>query len=258
MALLLELCHRTGDHARAVTEGAWTRAPDFCFWLVPLVELTGLSMGIVGFGRIGRRVAGLARAFGMRVIASSPSRRDAPDWPDFAWRSIPELFAEADVISLHCPLTADNARFVNRELLARMKPSAFLLNTARGGLIDEVALAAALASKRLAGAAVDVLSTEPPAPDNPLVGAPQLHHHSPHCLGEPVLAPRSHGRQRTERGSVFGGASDQCRDGVGRCSVVRCSFPTPPPTDNEQRTTFCCVARVRRRRYGPRSSVRPH
>src|SRR5262245_11006556 len=169
LALLLELCHRVGDHARAVDAGDWTRAPDFSFWLAPPTELRGLTMGIVGFGRIGRRVAALGDAFGMRVIASSASRRDAPDYEGFAWRSIPELFAEADVISLHCPLTADNAQFVNRALLARVKPSALLLNTARGGLIDEAALAEALASGRLAGAGLDVLSSEPPRSGNPLL-----------------------------------------------------------------------------------------
>ena len=154
IALLLELCHRVGEHAAAVAAGEWARAADFSFWLAPPLELDGLTIGIVGFGRIGRRVAALARALGMRVLAHSPSRRRrrpgcAPD----AWRSIPELFAEADVISLHCPLTADNARFVDAALLARCKPSALLLNTARGGLIDEAALAAALAAGRLAGAA---------------------------------------------------------------------------------------------------------
>jgi glycerate dehydrogenase len=181
LALLLELCHRVGDHARAVAAGDWTRAPDFSFWLAPPIELRGLTMGIVGVGRIGRRVAALADAFGMRVIASSASRRDAPDYEGFAWRSIPELFAEADVISLHCPLTADNAQFVNRALLTRVKPSALLLNTARGGLIDEGALAEALASGRLAGAAVDVLSSEPPRPDNPLLTAPN-------CIITPHIA----------------------------------------------------------------------
>lgn len=189
MALLLELCHRAGDHARAVAEGAWTRAPDFCFWLAPPIELSGLTMGVVGFGRIGRRVAALAHAFGMRVIAASPTRRAAPAYDDFAWRSIPELFAEADVISLHCPLTADNAQFVDRDLLARVKPTAFLLNTARGGLIDEAALAEALASKRLAGAAVDVLSSEPPRRDNPLLGAPS-------CIITPHIAWAGLGSRR--------------------------------------------------------------
>jgi glycerate dehydrogenase len=171
LALLLELCHRTGDHARAVAAGAWTRAPDFCFWLAPPLELAGLTMGIVGFGRIGRRVAALVRALGMRVIAAGSGRGGEPHDEDVAWRSIPELFAEADVISLHCPLTADNAGFVDRALLARVKPTARLINTARGGLIDEAALAEALAAGRLAAAAVDVLSSEPPRPDNPLLSA---------------------------------------------------------------------------------------
>ena len=181
MALLLELCHRVGDHARAVSAGAWTRSPDFSFWLAPPRELGGSTIGIVGFGRIGRRVAALAHAFGMRVIAHSPSRRDPPSYPDFAWRTIDQLFAEADVISLHCPLTADNARFVNAALLARVKPDALLLNPARGGLIDETALADALRSGRLTGAAVDVLSSEPPRANNPLLSAPN-------CIITPHLA----------------------------------------------------------------------
>jgi glycerate dehydrogenase len=181
VALLLELCHRVGDHARAVAAGEWVAAPDFSFWLAPPIELGGRTIGIVGFGRIGRRVATLVDALGMRVIASSPHRRDPPPLPGFAWRSIPELFAEADVVSLHCPLTADNAQFVDRALLARVKPSALLLNTARGGLIDESALAEALAEGRLAGAAVDVLSSEPPRPDNPLLSAPR-------CIITPHMA----------------------------------------------------------------------
>ena len=170
LALLLELCHRVGDHARAVAAGAWSRSPDFSFWLAPPIELSGLTIGIVGFGRIGRRVAALAHACGMRVIAHATVPRDAPHYEGFAWRSILQLFAEADVVSLHCPLTADNVRFVDAPLLARMKPTALLLNTARGGLVDEAALAAALASGRLAGAAVDVLSSEPPHGDTALIG----------------------------------------------------------------------------------------
>ena len=170
LALLLELCHRVGDHARAVAAGAWSRSPEFSFWLAPPIELSGLTIGIVGFGRIGRRVAALAHACGMRVIAHATLPRDAPRYEGFAWRSILQLFAEADVVSLHCPLTADNVRFVDASLLARMKPTALLLNTARGGLVDEAALAAALASGRLAGAAVDVLSSEPPHGDTALIG----------------------------------------------------------------------------------------
>jgi glycerate dehydrogenase len=190
LALLLELCQRVGDHARAIGDGAWSNAPDFCFWLAPPIELSGLTIGIVGFGRIGQRVAALAHAFGMRVIASGTGRRAAPDYPGFAWRSIPELFAESDVISLHCPLTADNARFVDHALLALVKPTALLLNTARGGLLDEAAVAAALADGRLAGAAVDVLSTEPPHADNPLLAAPR-------CLVTPHLAWASLAARRT-------------------------------------------------------------
>ncbi|MGH7785591.1 MAG: D-2-hydroxyacid dehydrogenase [Candidatus Binatia bacterium] len=181
MALLLELCVRVGDHQRAVAAGEWTRAPDFCFWLTPPRELAGLTIGLVGFGRIGRRVGTLARAFDMRVLAHSRSRAGAPDWPGFAWRDIPALFAEADVVSLHCPLTTDNARFVDAPLLARMKPGAVLINTARGGLVDEADLAEALHAGRLAGYAADVLSSEPPAADNPLPAAP-------HCVITPHIA----------------------------------------------------------------------
>lgn len=181
MALLLELCHRTGEHAAAVASGDWVRSPDFSFWHASPRALDGLSMGLVGFGRIAQRVALLARAFGMRVIAASPSRRPGADAAPDAWRSIAELFAEADVISLHCPLTADNARFVDAALLARCRPSTLLINTARGGLIDEPALAAALNEDRLAGAGLDVLSTEPPAVDNPLLTAR-------HCIITPHIA----------------------------------------------------------------------
>jgi glycerate dehydrogenase len=172
LALLLELCHRVGDHSRAVREGAWSRAPDFSFWLTPPRTLEGQTMGIVGYGRIGRQVAQLARALGMRVLASSRLERPSGGEPPDGWRTIPDLFAEADVVSLHCPLTEDNAGFVNAALLARMRPGALLINAARGGLIDEPALAAALAEGRLAGAALDVLSREPPPLDHPLLQAP--------------------------------------------------------------------------------------
>ncbi|MBX3024159.1 D-2-hydroxyacid dehydrogenase [bacterium] len=181
LALLLELCHRVGDHARAVREGAWSQAPDFCFWLTPPRALAGQTLGIVGYGRIGRQVARLARALGMKVLASSRLERPAGGEPPDGWRTIPDLFAEADVISLHCPLTEDNAAFVNAALLARVRPGALLLNTARGGLIDEPALAAALAEGRLAGAALDVLSREPPPPDHPLLQAPN-------CVVTPHIA----------------------------------------------------------------------
>ncbi|MCC7350650.1 MAG: D-2-hydroxyacid dehydrogenase [Phycisphaerales bacterium] len=166
-ALLLELCHRVGAHDALVHEGAWTRSADFCFWRHPLIELSGRTMGIVGFGRIGRRVGQIAEAFGMKVLAGSAS--GSPVRADRV--SLERLFAESDVVSLHCPQTPANAGFVNRELLKVMKPSALLINTARGGLIHEQDLAEALNANRLGGAAVDVVSAEPMRADNPLLGA---------------------------------------------------------------------------------------
>jgi glycerate dehydrogenase len=167
-ALLLELCHRVAAHSAAVHAGEWTASPDFCFWKAPPIELAGLTMGIIGLGRIGGRVAALARAFGMRVIAAGDANRPT-DTLERA--SVSEVFARGDVISLHCPLTVKTAGFVTRELLRRMKPTAFFINTARGGLVDEAALAAALDAGEIAGAAVDVVSVEPMRPDNPLLGA---------------------------------------------------------------------------------------
>jgi glycerate dehydrogenase len=172
-ALVLELAHQVGAHDAAVKAGQWSRSADFCFWKSPPVELAGLTMGIVGFGRIGRRVGELAHAFAMKVLAHGPSRREAPVYEPFEWSEVPRLFERSDIVTLHCPLTADNAKFVSHDLLARMKPNAFLINTARGGLVDEAALADALAAGRIAGAAVDVVSAEPIAADNPLLGAPR-------------------------------------------------------------------------------------
>ena len=189
IALLLELCQRVGDHARAVAAGEWTRAPDFSFWLTPPRELSGLTLGIVGLGRIGRRVAAVAQALGMRVIAAA--RSDAVAGGDsIERRTLSAMFAEADVVSLHCPLTAETARMVNGALLAGMKPTALLINTARGGLIDERALADALTNGRLAGAALDVLSSEPPRADNPLLRAPN-------CIITPHIAWASLAARRT-------------------------------------------------------------
>lgn len=214
LALLLELCHRTGDHARAVAAGDWSRAPDFCFWLTPPRSLVGQTLGLVGFGRIARRVAALGRALGMRVIAHSPSRRAAESAPD-AWVTIPELFAAADVISLHCPLTADNAGFVDATLLARLRPGALLINTARGGLLDEAAVAAALHAGRLAGAALDVLSREPPPPDHPLLDAPNCVI-TPHIAWASLAARRRLMAHTVENVAAFlGGQPINVVNGVG-------------------------------------------
>jgi glycerate dehydrogenase len=170
-ALLLELCHHVGRHDAAVKAGQWTGCQDFCFWDPAPIELAGLTIGIIGFGRIGQRVGTLAHALGMSVVAAVGTRRSTPAYQPFAWLETNDLFATADVVTLHCPLTPDNERFVNQALLARMKPSAFLLNTARGPLVDERALADALNGNRLAGAAVDVASFEPIQADNPLLAA---------------------------------------------------------------------------------------
>lgn len=168
MALILELAHRTGHHAETVRAGRWSQSPDFCYWDHPLIELDGLTLGIVGYGRIGEAVAQVARAFGMKIIAQSrtPKKVDGVTFVE-----LDTLFREADIISLHCPLTPENKGLVNAARLALMKPTAFLINTARGPLVDEPALADALNSGRIAGAALDVLSVEPPPAGHPLFTA---------------------------------------------------------------------------------------
>ena len=173
IALLLELCHRTGLHDVSVHAGEWQRSPDFCYWKSPLLELSGKTLGIVGYGAIGRRVAEVARALGMQVYAAvlAKSGSSKPDPNGVPRLSLDELFRMADVISLHCPLTPETKQLVSEARLALVKPSCLLLNTARGGLIDEAALGAALDRGALAGAALDVLSSEPPSPDNPLLYA---------------------------------------------------------------------------------------
>lgn len=172
-ALLLELANAVGEHDAAVHAGEWQRCPDFSFWTRPLLELAGLTMGIVGYGRIGRRVGDVARALGMLVLASArPGSPLPPATATEAWCELEELFAASDVVTLHCPLTADNERFVNARLLARMKRSAFLINAARGPLVDEAALARALTDGTIAGAGLDVVSAEPIRADNPLLRAP--------------------------------------------------------------------------------------
>jgi glycerate dehydrogenase len=168
-ALLLELAQHAGHHAQSVREGRWTRSVEWCYWDFPLIELEGLTLGIVGLGRIGRAVAELGTAFGMKVLASSPSASAVP--PFVRLVELETLFRESDVLSLHCPLTPQTANLVNARRLSLMKPTAFLLNTSRGPLVDQAALADALNSDRLAGAALDVLAAEPPPADNPLLTA---------------------------------------------------------------------------------------
>jgi glycerate dehydrogenase len=180
-ALLLELTHPAGDHDRAVHGGSWTASPDFSARLGPLRELAGRTMAVVGFGRIGRAVAEIAHAMGMSVLAAVRTRRDPPPWQPFAWCTVDEAFSRADVVSLNCALTAETAGMVDHRRLAAMRRDAFLVNTARGGLVVERDLADALAAGTIGGAALDVLSGEPPAGDNPLLLAP-------HCIITPHIA----------------------------------------------------------------------
>ena len=170
-ALLLELCHHVGLHAEATRAGEWSRSTDFTFRKTPLIELAGKTMGIIGLGRIGRRVAEIAMAFEMRVIAADQIRGAVPDWPNFRWHEVDELLTQADFVSLHCPLLPQTRGMINSKSLALMKPSAFLINASRGPLVVEQDVADALNNGRIAGAAVDVLSSEPSSPDNPLLRA---------------------------------------------------------------------------------------
>ena len=167
-AHLLHLTQHVAEHAESVRDGQWSRSEDFCYSLFPLVELSGLTMGIVGLGRIGCETARLALAFGMRVIYHDIAT-DAPADLEVEAVDLDTLFRESDVVSLHCPLTEANAGMVNRERLELMKPTAFLINTSRGLLVDEAALADALNAGRIAGAGLDVLSEEPPTRENPLL-----------------------------------------------------------------------------------------
>jgi glycerate dehydrogenase len=180
-ALLLELCHHVALHNAATHAGEWSRCPDFSFWKTPLIELQDKTMGIVGFGRIGRHVAEIAVAMGMRVIAANAHRSDAPNWPGFRWCDFDELMSAADVVSLHCPLLPQTRGMINTASLSRMKSGSFLINTSRGPLVVEQDLADALNQGRLAGAAVDVLSDEPPSFNNPLL-------HSENCIVTPHIA----------------------------------------------------------------------
>jgi glycerate dehydrogenase len=170
-ALLLELTNHTGHHAETVRAGRWAACPDFCYWDGDLVELAGLTLGLVGYGRIGRAVAAVGRAFGMRVLAHRRTPADSAYDDAVTIVDLPTLLRESDVVSLHCPLTPETRELIDAETIRLMKPTAFLINTSRGPLVNEADLAAALADGRIAGAGLDVLSVEPPPASNPLLGA---------------------------------------------------------------------------------------
>lgn len=198
-SLLLELTHGTGHHAHAVRNGRWSKAPDFTFRLQPLTELHGKIIGLIGFGRVGRAVARIARGFGMDVLIHEPT-------PDLALpdgeHAVPltHLLANADVVSLHCALAPQTERLINAATLAQMKPTAYLLNTAHGSLLDEEAVAAALRERALGGVGVDVLSSEPPSPKNPLLRAPRT-----------IITPHLAGFTRAVRQRIIEQAAEQLK-----------------------------------------------
>lgn len=180
-ALLLALCHHIEQHSDAVHQGEWTRSLDFCFTKSPLIDLEGKTIGIIGYGRIGERVAQIAKAFGMDVLVAesrSGTRPNGTSVPRVSWE---RLFAESDVVTLHAPLTDETKEMIDAQTLALMKPTSFLINTGRGGLINEADLAEALNKGGIAGAALDVLSVEPPSATNPLLSAKN-------CLITPHIA----------------------------------------------------------------------
>ena len=168
-AFILEYTNKVTMHSTAVKEGEWSGCRHFCFWKAPLTELQGKTMGIFGYGQIGREVAKIAEAFGMNVLAYSRSCVPGTGDGKTKFVTLDEMLADSDFVSLHCPLNAQTEKMVNSEFISKMKPSAFLINTSRGAVIDEQALSQALNTGKLAGAGVDVLSTEPPAADNPLL-----------------------------------------------------------------------------------------
>ena len=190
-ALLLEVTNRTQLHSDSVRAGDWSRSRDFCYQLAPLTELAGKTMGIVGFGRIGQAVADIARAFGMRVLAYDPAQELEP---------LEAVLRQADVLSLHCPLTDETQGLINRETLAMMKPGAILINTARGPVLHEADVAGALHSGRLGALAADVLSAEPPPADNPLFAAPNC-----------ILTPHISWATKEARGRLIGIAAENIR-----------------------------------------------
>ena len=175
-ALLLEVCHQIGHHDRVVHQGKWTQCPSFCFWDTPQMELAGKTLGIIGFGRIGQAVAKIASSFGMKVLAYSRTEKPGADFV-----SLEELLSQSDIVTIHCPLTPQTQGLINRQTLSLMKDGAILLNTSRGAVLDEAAVADALTSGKLKAAAVDVACVEPIPGDSPLLSAPN-------CIITPHIA----------------------------------------------------------------------
>ena len=175
-ALLLEVCHQIGHHDRVVHQGKWTQCPSFCFWDTPQMELAGKTLGIIGFGRIGQAVAKIGSAFGMKVLAYSRTEKPGADFV-----SLEELLSQSDIVTIHCPLTPQTQGLINLQTLSLMKDGAILLNTSRGAVLDEAAVADALTSGKLKAAAVDVACVEPIPGDSPMLSAPN-------CIITPHMA----------------------------------------------------------------------
>jgi glycerate dehydrogenase len=180
IALLLELCHHAGSHSDAVKRGEWNTNPDWCFWNHPLIELAGKTIGIIGYGRIGKATGRIAQALGMKVLAFDNHKVNELDGY-VKYVELDELFANSDVISLHCPLTENNRGFINKESINKMKDGVLIINNSRGPLINESDLAEALNHNKVAGAALDVVSTEPIREDNPLL-------HAKNCIITPHIS----------------------------------------------------------------------
>ncbi len=188
IALLLEICSCVGLHSTAVHAGAWENCQDFTFWESPVIELAGRTMGIIGFGKIGRATGRIARALGMRVLATGS--RETPEGLEIGeYTDLDTLLRESDVVSLHCPLKEETRKIINQDTIAKMRAGAILINTGRGGLVDEEALAAALRCGKLYAAGVDVVSQEPITPDNPLLGLKNAFI-TPHIAWTPVTCRR--------------------------------------------------------------------
>jgi glycerate dehydrogenase len=180
-SLLFELCLHVQKHSDSVFNGDWAASADFCYWNYPLIELEGKTLGIIGFGSIGQKVADVASALGMNVMAYSRTQTDQSHRKNFKWASLHELLGISDVVSIHCPLFPETQNLINKNILKLMKKSAFFLNTSRGPIVNEQDLADALNTGLIAGAGLDVLSVEPPSSNNPLLSAKN-------CLITPHIA----------------------------------------------------------------------
>lgn len=186
-ALLLEICHRVGHHSEEVRNGRWITSPDFCFWDGALIELAGKKMGIIGFGTIGQKAGRIAEAFGMEVLACARHPRKELENEHCHYAALDEVLAESDVITLHCPQTPENAGMINKAQIAKMKDGVILINTARGGLINEQDVADALSAGKISAYGADAVIAEPMNTGNPLQQAPNCYL-TPHIAWAPYEA----------------------------------------------------------------------